>query len=184
MIGTLADRYAAETSELLFAQIARCSRAQLVPALVEFERVADLSLLARDLGARMRAALPAQSAEDWPLLLALRELELEPRARDGLTPLNTLAVRYAASAAQANQRVRASRLMQLRPMRRSRSAIPRRRNSSRRELVLADDRQTARGHRCMARNARALRQRAGFARRNRRRSARRSRRCRISHLQR
>jgi CHAT domain-containing protein len=109
-IGVLADRYAGETDDLLFAQISRCTRAQLLSSVMELGRVADLSALASTLAGQMPATLPPQSAEDWPLMLALRELKLEPQAREGLVALSGVATRYAASAAKTNQPLRASRL--------------------------------------------------------------------------
>jgi CHAT domain-containing protein len=109
-IAKLADRYATGATDPLLEQISRCARAQLVSSAVEFDRLADLNALTRDLGARLPTQLPTQSVADWPLLVALRELRLEPDAREGLAALANLAARYGAAAQAANQPLRASRL--------------------------------------------------------------------------
>lgn len=111
-IGTLADRYAAENpNDVAFRQAARCARAQLIGASVELGRVQDAERLAGNLVRLYPQQPPAQPVEDWPLLLATRELRLEPRARDGIAQLATLAVRYAAPSQQAGQALRANRLL-------------------------------------------------------------------------
>ena len=109
-VGVLADRQAAaRPDDAAFRQAARCARAQLIAVALEQDRLADAETLAASLAATY-TALPARPAEDWPLIAALRELRLEPRARNAIALLATRTATYAGAAQQANQQARASRL--------------------------------------------------------------------------
>lgn len=111
-IGVLADRYsAADPNDAAFRQVARCARANLLSASLELGRPRDAELLADNLLRMYAAQPPARPVEDWPLVLALRELRLEPRARNGIAALATRAVEFAGIHARTNQPDRASRLL-------------------------------------------------------------------------
>ncbi len=110
-IGVLADRYAANSDAPLFRQIARCARARLISAQLELDHPQLADQLADDLVRRYAPDAPALPVEDWPLILALREIRLEPGARAGIAQLATRATVYGGAAAQANQRDRSSRLL-------------------------------------------------------------------------
>ena len=110
-IGALADHYAAGPDALLFRQIARCARAHLIDVQVEQEQPQLADRLADNLARLYPGDAPAQGVEDWPLILALREVRLEPRARAGIAQLSTRATVQAESAAAASQPERASRLL-------------------------------------------------------------------------
>lgn len=111
-IGVLADRYAAGApADTAFRQVARCARVHLIGASIEQDRPRDAERLADNLLRLYPTTPPAQSVEDWPLILALRELRLEPRARPGIALLATRATQFAGAAASANQPQRASRLL-------------------------------------------------------------------------
>lgn len=111
-IGMLADRHAATNpDDAAFRQAARCARAQLIGASVELGRVQDAERLADNLVRLYPQRQPALPVEDWPLLLATRELRLEPRARNGIAQLATQAVEYAAPSMQGGQALRANRLL-------------------------------------------------------------------------
>jgi CHAT domain-containing protein len=109
-IGVLADRYATG-GDALFRQVARCARVRLVGAYVELDRPQLADQVADNLYQLYPETVPAQAVEDWPLVLALRELRLEPRSAIGIARLATRAARYAASPAAANPPERASRLL-------------------------------------------------------------------------
>ena len=108
-IGAMADRHSATSDGLLFRQIARCARTHMISTQIELERPQAAAELARQLAALYSSTVPAQSVEDWPLLLALRELRLEPDARAGIEELTTRSIRYADGAVGAGQADRASR---------------------------------------------------------------------------
>jgi CHAT domain-containing protein len=110
-IGALADRYVAGTDSLLYRQIARCARARLISAALEQDQPQIADRLAESLARLYPDAPPAQSVADWPLIVALREIRLDPRSRAGITALTTLAVVYAGSPARTRQPERASRLL-------------------------------------------------------------------------
>ncbi len=111
-IGVLADRYAAaDPNDLAFRQVARCARANLISTSLELGKPRDAELLADHLLRMYAAQPPTRPVEDWPLILALRELRLEPRARNGIAALATRAVEFAGAHARANQPDRASRLL-------------------------------------------------------------------------
>ncbi len=108
-IGSMADRYATASDGLLFTQIARCARTHMISTQVELERPQAAAELARQLAMLYPSAAPAHSVEDWPLILALRELRLEPDARAGIEELTARSTRYGESAVGAGQADRASR---------------------------------------------------------------------------
>jgi len=110
-IGVLADRYAADTGDVAFRQVARCARAQLIDANLELERPALVDQLAANLARLYANDLPANSVEDWPLVLALRGIALEPRSRTAIALLATRATVFAGSTMHANQAERSSRLL-------------------------------------------------------------------------
>lgn len=111
-IGVLADRYsAAAPADAAFRQVARCARVHLIDASIEQDRPRDAERLADNLLRLYSATPPAQPVEDWPLLLALRELRLEPRARAGIALLATRSAQFAAAATSADQSQRTSRLL-------------------------------------------------------------------------
>jgi CHAT domain-containing protein len=110
-IVTLTDRYLAEGDDTLFRQVARCARARLISAGLEQGRPQFADLVATDLVGLYGQQLPALLVEDWPLLLALREIRLNPAAQAGIAQLATLATVLANTALKENQAARASRLL-------------------------------------------------------------------------
>lgn len=108
-IGSMADRHAAASGGLLFRQIARCARTHLISTQIELERPQAAEELARQLAALYPSTPAAQPVEDWPLMLALRELRLEPGARAGIEELTARSTRYGEGAVDAGQADRASR---------------------------------------------------------------------------
>lgn len=110
-IGAHADRHVARRADdVAFRQIARCARTHLISVAVERERLEDAEALAANLAGIYPDELPANAAEDWPLVLALGELVLEPRARNAIALLATRTANYAGAAQNAGQAARASRL--------------------------------------------------------------------------
>jgi hypothetical protein len=76
-VGVLADRYAAAApADRAFRQVARCARTHLISASIEQDRPRDAGRLTDNLLHLYPATPPAQAVEDWPLILALRELRL------------------------------------------------------------------------------------------------------------
>jgi CHAT domain-containing protein len=110
-IGVLADRYTAETGDAAFLQAARCARAHLIDANLELERYATVDRLADTLAKLYPAQPPANSIEDWPLLLALSAVSIEPRSRAAIALLGTRAATIAGSTMRASQGERSSRLL-------------------------------------------------------------------------
>ncbi len=110
-IGALADRYAGSSDALLFRQVARCARARLISAQLELDRPQAVAQLADNLLRLYPGDAPALPVEDWPLLIALREMRLDPRTRTSLAQLATRATVYAGAAGRANARDRSSRLL-------------------------------------------------------------------------
>jgi CHAT domain-containing protein len=110
-IGALADRYATDVDSPLFLQIARCARARLISVQLELDQPLVADRIAGELLSLYAIDAPAQPVEDWPLLIALREIRLDSRARSGIAQLDTRAAIYAGSATRANQPERASRLL-------------------------------------------------------------------------
>ena len=110
-VGALADRYTADSGDAAFRQIARCARAQLIDAHLELERFATVDLLADNLAKSYANDPPASPVEDWPLLLALRAVSIEPRARNSIRVLATRAATLSGSTMRANQAERSSRLL-------------------------------------------------------------------------
>ena len=95
-----------------FRQTARCARAHLIDANLELERYATVERLADNLARLYPAQPPASSIEDWPLLLALRAVSIEPRSRLRQSLLlATRATTIAGSTMRANQGERSSRLL-------------------------------------------------------------------------
>ncbi|MCM2312198.1 MAG: hypothetical protein NDI84_12425, partial [Steroidobacteraceae bacterium] len=109
-IGVLADQYAG-TGEALFRQVARCARARLIGALLELDQPRVAERVADDLVRLYTEALPVQPVEDWPLLLAIRELRLAPTASasPGLAGLTTRATTFATNSTTAKSPERTSR---------------------------------------------------------------------------
>jgi CHAT domain-containing protein len=110
-IGVLADRYAVESNLLLFRQIASCARARLVSVHVELDQPRAAEQAAEQLS-RLYGNDPAvQAVADWPLLIALRELRLEPRAQAPIAQLSGVASSRAGASVRSNQPERTSRLL-------------------------------------------------------------------------
>jgi len=98
-IGALADRYAGESgSPALFRQIARCSQAMQVGVLVALEQPAAAARTMQSLAASYPQGAPVSPVEQWPLRLALREIDVDDRAR---AELERLTVRRPASTGAA-----------------------------------------------------------------------------------
>ncbi len=111
-VGVLADRYAAAGGDpVLFRQIARCARAQIVGASIERGQPQLADRVASNLAQIYSGDDATRPVEDWPLILALREIRLEPQSRIGIAALATRAAVFAGSAIRANQSPRASRLL-------------------------------------------------------------------------
>jgi CHAT domain-containing protein len=107
----LASGYAnASPGDLLYRQIMRCAQAQVLAVMLELGEVAAADQFAGTLVGAYARGPTGQSVEDWPLLLALREAVLEPRAQQAIEQLTRLAHAQAASDAVAAQPLRASRL--------------------------------------------------------------------------
>jgi CHAT domain-containing protein len=110
-VGALADRYAADSGEAAFRQAARCAHAHLVDASLELERLAGVDRLAANL-AKLYTEQPAGGpVEDWPLLLALRAVSIEPRSRTAIASLATRAATIASTTVRAGEAERSSRLL-------------------------------------------------------------------------
>jgi CHAT domain-containing protein len=110
-IGTLADRYASGSDAPLFRQVARCARARVISAQLELNRPQAVIPLTDNLLKLYTADAPALPVEDWPLLIALREMRLDTHVRDALAQLATRATVYAGVTGRANARDRSSRLL-------------------------------------------------------------------------
>ena len=110
-IGAIADRYATGSDTLLYRQVARCARAQLISSVIERDRPQLADRLADDLVRLYPGEAATQAVEDWPLIVALREIRLDPRSRAGIAQLATRATVLAGSTASSNQPERASRLL-------------------------------------------------------------------------
>jgi CHAT domain-containing protein len=110
-IGALADRYAAKSDTPLFLQVARCARARLISAQLELDQPERVDWLANNLAGQYSTDAPGAPVEDWPLIVALREMRLDPRTRNGLAQLATRATVYAGAASRANAAERSSRLL-------------------------------------------------------------------------
>lgn len=111
-IGVLADQQsAADPNDALARQIARCARVHLIGATLELDQPQNTRQLATNLAQLYPADPPARPVEDWPLLMALRELNLDPRMNDVATVLATRAINFGGAAVDAKQQARASRLL-------------------------------------------------------------------------
>jgi CHAT domain-containing protein len=110
-VGALADRYAKATGDAAFRQAARCARAHLIDASLEREQFARVDALAQSLAGLYPVQPAPASVEDWPLLLALRSVSIEPRARDAIGLLAARATTMAGATMRANQVERSSRLL-------------------------------------------------------------------------
>lgn len=100
----------ADPGDILFRQISRCAQSQLFSVMLELGDVAAADQFAGTLAAAYSRGPAGQSVEDWPLLLALREAVLEPRAQQAIAILFRTAHALAAADAMASQPLRASRL--------------------------------------------------------------------------
>lgn len=100
----------ANPDDFLFQQIMRCAQAQMLSVMLELGEVAAADQFAATLVGTYSRGLTGHSVEDWPLLLALREAALEPRAEQAITSLMRAAHAIAAVDAIAAQPMRASRL--------------------------------------------------------------------------
>ena len=109
----LAARYAAEnTKDPLFRQIARCAQVQVMSVMLEIGEIAAADQLAKALVQDYASAGLVYTAEDWPLILALREAVLEPRAKAGIETLTRATWAIASTEPMATQfKLRTSRLM-------------------------------------------------------------------------
>ena len=108
----LAAGYAGENpNDVLFRQISRCAQSQVLGAMLEIGEIEGAkrmaAVLIQDYG-RSTALLPV---EDWPVLLALRESSLEPRAGEATAALGILARQIASAEGVATAPWRASRLL-------------------------------------------------------------------------
>ena len=110
-IGTLADRYATGSGSDLFRQIGLCARARLIGAQLELGRPVLVDRLANSLSGLYSGNTVSAAVEDWPLIVALREMRLDPRSRNGLTQLATRATVRAGEASLAHATERSSRLL-------------------------------------------------------------------------
>ena len=110
-IGVLADRYAAESGDPAFRQVARCTRARLIATYIELGRLDLVEQLARNLVTLYGNEAPPNSVEDWPLLVALRNARLEPAARSSIELLTTRAIVLATAVAPTATPERTSRLL-------------------------------------------------------------------------
>ncbi|MEZ5563253.1 MAG: CHAT domain-containing protein [Gammaproteobacteria bacterium] len=109
----LAARYATENAkDRLFRQIARCAQVQVMSVMLEIGEIAAADQLAKALVQDYASAGLVYTAEDWPLILALREAVLEPRAKAGIEALTQAAWAIASTEPMATQfKLRTSRLM-------------------------------------------------------------------------
>ncbi len=92
-VGVLADRYAAESGDAAFRQVARCARAHLIDANLELERIR----LGRPARRQPGEALPGRSAGQRNRGLAAAPgaavgLAIEPRSRIAIALLGTRAI--------------------------------------------------------------------------------------------
>lgn len=110
-IGAIADRYAAASDALLFRQVSRCARVQLIGAQLELDQPQLADRLADNLARLYAGDAIGPAVEDWPLIAALREIRLDQRARTGIAQLTTRVTERGGAAAKSNQAERASRLM-------------------------------------------------------------------------
>jgi len=109
----LAARYAAENSnDVLFRQVARCAQVQVMSVMLEIGEIAAANVLATALAQQYATVGSLYPVEDWPLMLALRETILEPRAQAGTEVLTRAIWAIAAPEPMATQqKLRTSRLM-------------------------------------------------------------------------
>ena len=110
-IGTLADRYASGPDSELFRQIGLCARARLIGAQLELDRPALVDQLAKNLAGLYSGDTASAALADWPLIVALREMRLDPRTRNGLAELAARASVRAGEASGAHAAERSSRLL-------------------------------------------------------------------------
>jgi len=111
-IGVRADQYlTSHPNDILFKQIARCARTHVLFAVLEEDQVDQANKLAAMLQQSFASGGPSLPVEDWPLLLALREAALEPKANNSINRLTKVAIDLAGAAMRANQKARARRLL-------------------------------------------------------------------------
>lgn len=112
-IQQLAARYAVENpKDLLFRQVSRCAQAQVMSVMLEIGEIATADKLAIALVQDYTKVDQLYPVEDWPLMLALREALLEPRAKAAINALTGAIYAIASQEPMASQHpLRASRLM-------------------------------------------------------------------------
>ncbi len=110
-IGTRADRLAAGSNPQLFRQIGRCARARLISAQLELGQPLLVDRLANNLADMYSSGMTTAAVEDWPLIVALREMQLDARTRNGLPQLTTRATVRAGEASRNHAAQRSSRLL-------------------------------------------------------------------------
>src|SRR6185437_7140593 len=96
---------------MLLRQIARCARTHLLSAELAEDRLDQVDEPASMLQRSFASGSQSLPVEDWPLLLALREAALEPKARSSIDRLTTVAIDLAGVAMRANQKARAGRFL-------------------------------------------------------------------------
>ncbi len=107
----LAHHYARDTGDAAFRQIAACAYARMIDVAVELGLPAAADRLASELVNLYTDRPATQSVEDWPLILGLRAIALEPQARTGIALITTRIVNDAGAALRTNQQDRATLLL-------------------------------------------------------------------------
>ncbi len=97
---------------LLFRQIARCARARLISVQIELDQPLAAIRLADELARLYANDAPAQPVEDWPLLIALREIRFDERARAGFAQLSALAATHRRQASRTDPQAAFDSLLQ------------------------------------------------------------------------
>jgi len=111
-IGVRADQYlTSHPNDILFKQIARCARTHVLFAVLEEDQPDQANKFAAMLQQSFASDGPSLPVEDWPLLLALREAALEPKASNAINRLTKVAIDLAGAVMRANQKARARRLL-------------------------------------------------------------------------
>ncbi len=110
-ITQIADGFADGPKPSLFRQISNCAYAQMISTQIEANRTDYEDRISQMLSSRYSESSEGWPVGDWPLLLAMQDIALDPRARDANARLATRAVELAGSAIRANQYDRANRLL-------------------------------------------------------------------------
>lgn len=112
-IWQLSDRYVAEApGDVLFRQVSRCAQAQAISVLLQLGEIDTAGKMAALLVKDYGTSESLLAVEDWPLMLALREAVLEPRAQVAITVLTNAIWKIASLDSMATEhKLRASRLM-------------------------------------------------------------------------